>query len=118
MLFECSHNSDQTEGRGSMVPFAWEATLEDAVKRVQGEGVMGCGPGDVHLVQWVGEDVEMVRKNGGPVKKTRVYGAHWIPGRGSIAEYAPGWDPRGEDPEWQRLLKLAEKFEVDVVAKR
>lgn len=116
-LFACRHNSDQTEGRGRDVDFDWTDNLEDAVKRVQGHGGMGYGVGSVQYVEII-TDLEEIRKNGGPLKRTHVYGPSWEGGRGGRGTYATGWDPRGVDPEWPELQRLAAKFGVEVVDKR
>lgn len=44
-------NADQTEGRGPMVPIAFFMQPQDARRAARGQGVMGCGDGDVKCLE-------------------------------------------------------------------
>ena len=111
-VYAASRNSDQTEGRGHAVDFAWYERIEDAVEAVQGEGTMGVGVGDVFVLD-VLTDLTDITANRGPVKRQRVYGQSWAGTDRGRARYEPGWDPRGEHPEYQTYQRLRRKFGDD-----
>lgn len=102
-LFEAAHNSDQTEGRGHMVGFAWFDTLDQALEATRGHGVMGQGDGDVFLLEIL-TDLEQINTNRGPLRRTRIYD-------GNSKTFTPGWHPDGVDPEWAEYQRLRAKFD-------
>lgn len=106
-VYECQRNSDQTEGRGGMVTFHITADLDEAVAKVQGEGVMGYGTGDVVEVVYASGPHEFV--NGSPILKSgRIYGSRSRKGRWDYGFL----DLRDvvEDPEWPEYVRLYRKF--------
>jgi hypothetical protein len=103
IVYDAMKNSDQTEGRGPMRSIALYRNLEDAVARVQNEGVMGVGTGDVY-------EVNVLESLDEKPVRTQVYGYRkdWrgVWGYG----YVDNRDAPIEDPDFQTYLRLREKF--------
>lgn len=75
-IYECVRNSDQIEGRGPMVAFAWTEDLDEAIATVKGHGAGGVGDGEVFEI-----DTESRVDDGTTVPDQRgdrrkVYGPH------------------------------------------
>lgn len=115
-VYAAKQNSDLTEGRGAMVTIALLSDEQEAVKLVQGRGVMGVGPGEVYkvLVYPTAADVTAVLRDvkyGLAYKgEEKVYGyrrdlaGHWGYG------YVDNRDAPTNDPEYAEYLRLEEKF--------
>lgn len=107
-VFECQRNSDQTEGKGRMVTFHVTDNLDEAVEKVQGEGVMGYGPGNVKETL-VATNMDEVRELGGLTKGETIYGyrsrpdGKWDHGFKDLRDLH-------KDPEWEEYQRLVKKF--------
>lgn len=115
-FFVAQHNSDQTEGRGRMIDAGAYLDLNDAIRKVKGQAVMGCGDGDiVHRTYYTCKSCpEVVRED-----KTIYHGDDYfkknIAGTGRYADIMPdGWhidySEVAQDPEYKEYVRLREKF--------
>lgn len=106
-------NSDQTEGRGRMVPKKSFLKLEDAVKWADSPnghracGVMGHGPGDVEMHTFFDRGDGTVDKDA-----IRIWGHR----RDLTGKWGHGYvdnrDAPVNDPDFQEYLRLKQKFEA------
>jgi hypothetical protein len=115
-VYAAKQNSDLTEGKGRDVTIALLSDEEEAVKLVQGRGVMGVGHGSVYKVRIypTAADVQATLRD---VKYGIANGAaqlvwgyrkdlagHWGYG------YVDNRDAPVNDPEYAEYLRLEEKF--------
>lgn len=106
IVYLATRNSDQTEGRGHPLVIGIYTSEDDAVAAVQGQGVMGVGPGDVYSCH-LNTQVKYLFSG-----DNRVYGYRedWA-GRWGYG-YVDNRDAPSNDPEYEEYLRLKEKFGV------
>jgi len=123
--YEAQENSDQIEGKGSMVTFAVFANIEDAVRAVQSRGVMGVGAGEVTEVEvkplasykewedFKASDTHYRRLAAPGISRIKVYGYRKdLTGKWGYG-YVDNRDAPTNDPEFADYLRLKKKFEED-----
>ena len=107
-VYECRWNSDQTEGRGVTRTYHTTLDLDEAVKRVKGQGPMGCSDGDIYEVTYASSPDEFV--GSGPViSSVRIYGSRKRPD-GKHDDGFLDFRDLTIDPEWNEYVRLARKF--------
>ena len=117
-VYAAVRNSDLTEGRGSLVVFAYFMNLTAAVKAVQGQDVMGTN-GSVYTAsikvwnsfdEWCASDL---RKSGFATfnRDGLVYGYHRNWQGKWVHDYVDSDAPKN-DPEYREYLRLKEKFGI------
>lgn len=113
-FFVSKINSDQTEGRGAMRDYGVFTDHDAAYQKVKGQGVQGCGDGDVYIRSYY-------RCTGCPEivqKDERIYlGSEWLRKNALPSEFAAdGWrvdfSPLANDPEYAEYIRLKAKFEA------
>lgn len=115
-LFVAQRNSDQTEGRGSMIDVAYFDNHTEAYNRIKGEAVQGCGDGDVVLRSWYRcHDCPEIIKTDKTIYVGDNYSKKNLLGKGSYSLFMKdGWhvdySPIPQDPEYKEYLRLREKF--------
>ena len=117
-FFVAQHNSDQTEGRGGIVDAGAFEDVQDAYKRIEGQGVMGVGDGDIVLRMYYRCDAcpELVKVDE-PIYQGASYTQRNLLGRpGRYQDFMQdGWrkdySPVAADPEFEEYLRLKRKFE-------
>ena len=116
-IYEATRNSDLTEGRGRDITIGLFTDLEEAVKCVQGQGVMGQGAGEVYEVKVDDELLDygesVVRKE---IEKKKVWGYR----KSVVGKWGYGYiDNRDEEEirnsdDFKQFIALADKFGVKV----
>lgn len=115
-FFVAQRNKDQTEGRGGMIDVATYQDHKEAYNRIKGEGVMGCGDGDVvSRAYYRCETCPEIVKVDERIYIGDEYTKKNILGKGGYSDYMPdGWHAEysemANDPEYMEYLRLRRKF--------
>ena len=110
-------NRDQTEGRGPMVDKRAFSDPDSAYKSIKGQGVMGCGDGDVsHRTYYRCVDCPGLIVEAQTIYMGSSYTQKNTLGKGHYKDFMPdGWhrdySAFAQDPEYSEYLRLKEKFE-------
>lgn len=122
-IYEAAANSDRTEGRGSMVGFAYFDNEDAAVAAVKGAGTMGMGDGDVYAIELYGSLQEYLDASAARDELARRNGRTFIEQRKKVYGYRKDWngqwgygytdnrDAPVDDPDYATYIKLKNKFD-------
>ena len=115
-FFVAQRNKDQTEGRGGMIDVAVFDDHKKAYEKIKGQGVMGCGDGDVvKRAYYRCETCPEIVKVDHRIYIGDSYTQKNTLGKGTYADYMPdGWyaeySDMANDPEYMEYLRLKRKF--------